>query len=670
MWGVIHYDSLAEKLYVGTYASGIMLLEKKHNDWQLIKSVPGYEESVRFFQSDHKNQIWISQPGKGVDRLRIDWDTDTILEIATYDTLKGFPQNENNYVFKVSTNQKSDLVFGTMKGIYVYDETLDSMVKHPEFESTIADMETDLFIQAQGGEIWFQSLKNEQYYKGFLYLDKQNEWHIADTSFFKLKNVYAESYSFINKKVAFNTSEGVFFYDETEKSVKKVPFKSVIAGFRMNDSILYDAPGILNNNYIIEADPKSLFFQFGSLYFQDRDLLLYRYKLDGFDENWSDWTNQTQKEYTNLPPGKFSFYVECKNPYEQISEKAELHFIIDKAWYQSYWAYFLYLIILIGIVVLIVRLYTYKLKLDKIRLERIILERTHEINQQKEELRTVAENLKEANTLILDKNIALEDANLSIASRNRQITDSITYALTIQSAMLPKEKHFSQYFNQSFILYKPKDIVSGDFYWIKESDNKLLVVAADCTGHGVPGGFMSMLGMAFLSEIWQNREANSPSRMLEELRWRVKQVFENANQTYEQNNGMDLSMILYERTQKELIFAGANSSLLIIRNKSGEFEHYRGDKQPIGNYRKEVPFTEQKISVNQGDWIYMFSDGFQDQIGEKTKMRYKSNQFYQFLMQCNQLDAQSKYQAIENEFYTWKGQLNQVDDVLIIGLEI
>ncbi len=328
-----------------------------------------------------------------------------------------------------------------------------------------------------------------------------------------------------------------------------------------------------------------------------------------------------------------------------------------------------YLVFLVLLIWFIVKIYTYKLKRDKIKLENTVAERTEEINQQKEELVVIAENLKEANALILDKNTNLDTANIQIKKRNRQILESINYAQTIQSALLPATNILDTVFADYFVLFMPKDIVSGDFYWIRDFDHKTVIIAADCTGHGVPGGFMSMLGIAFLNEIITFEAELKANIILETLRDRVKNVFNRHDKTGEQKNGMDLALIIYDKKSRTIEFSGANNPAFIVK-ANGSVILLRGERQPIGNYPKEIPFTSKKLQLDKNDWIYLYSDGYHDQIGESSQMRMKSQPFRTRLISEAKYTGKEQKEYFLSGFSRWKGKNVQMDDVLVIGLKI
>jgi len=266
-------------------------------------------------------------------------------------------------------------------------------------------------------------------------------------------------------------------------------------------------------------------------------------------------------------------------------------------------------------------------------------------------------------------------AEEEISRQKQKITDSIFYAKKIQEAVLPPDDYLKQLFPDNFILFKPKDIVSGDFYWTTHKGDKFLIAAADCTGHGVPGGFMSMLGMTFLNEIvGQLREEDiSAGKILTMLRQSVKKSLRQTGKEGEAKDGMDISLCVIDRKTLQMQFSGANNPLLIIRDYGEEIEviNVKPDEMPIGIYFNEkLQFTNHKIQLQKGDLCYLYSDGYADQFGGKTGRKFMSKRFKNMLAAHCDKSLKNQKVVIENAFEKWKGENRQIDDVLVIGIRI
>ena len=276
------------------------------------------------------------------------------------------------------------------------------------------------------------------------------------------------------------------------------------------------------------------------------------------------------------------------------------------------------------------------------------------------------DELKTKNGLLKEQKQTIQNAYNTIEIKNRSITDSINYASRIQAAMLP-DKDFTEIFPyRHFILFKPRDIVSGDFYWLKKIDNKLIVAVADCTGHGVPGAFVSMLGIAFLNEIVR-KEVNTAAQVLEELRIQVKTSFKQTGDRRETKDGMDIALCIIDTQTNLLQYAGAYNPLYIIRNN--ELIETKATRNPIGIFIKETPFKNNKIQLQNNDKIYIFSDGYIDQFGGDEDMKFLTKNFKQLLLNISNKAFSEQKEILNTRIEKWRNGRDQIDDILIMGLE-
>ncbi len=271
------------------------------------------------------------------------------------------------------------------------------------------------------------------------------------------------------------------------------------------------------------------------------------------------------------------------------------------------------------------------------------------------------------------RNVELKAAYEEIEEKNQHIIDSIKYAKRIQEAILDPVETVSKQIGNAFIFYQPKDIVSGDFYWYgevekdEEPDKKYkIVIAADCTGHGVPGAFMTVMGNDFLNDIILTRQITNPAEILYKLDEKVTTTL-NKQGSVATNDGMDITILTFDETAQEVHFSGAKNSLYLIRN--GEVEETKGAKFPIGSTQYETTkvFTTTTLSVNPQDVFYLFTDGCQDQFGEQGK--YMKRRFRELLLQVHTLDPEMQCQAIATEIRQWQGSKVQTDDWLVIGIK-
>lgn len=262
-----------------------------------------------------------------------------------------------------------------------------------------------------------------------------------------------------------------------------------------------------------------------------------------------------------------------------------------------------------------------------------------------------------------------ENRNNELEQSNLQITDSITYARRIQEAILPNEDQIRKFFKDSFVMNKPKDIVSGDFFWIREiiPNQKYLVALADCTGHGVPGAMMSIVGHGILNELVDSHELTDPASILHGLN---REIIRSLKQKREgdSSDGMDISIVQIDMKNLEVTYAGAYQPVYWM---NGKLNVFKGDRQPIGGFHHDYDrkFTNHVFQVSKGDSLYLTSDGYKDQFGGPLKKKFKSRQFEEMIEENHKFSMQAQSYLYENKFNDWKGRLEQVDDVSLIGIK-
>lgn len=350
-------------------------------------------------------------------------------------------------------------------------------------------------------------------------------------------------------------------------------------------------------------------------------------------------------------------------------------------------AIILYIILFAGIIWVIVRSYSHRLILQKKRLENIVEDRTREIQYQNDEIIAQRDEIEAQRDEVEAHRDQLEIQRDMVVEQKKEITDSINYAKRIQSAILPSQVFMDDIMPEYFVLFKPKDIVSGDFYWIKEVKNYLIIVAADCTGHGVPGAFMSMLGVTLLNEQVGRSRFDKPGEILNCLRKKVKDTLAQEGKIQEQKDGMDMALAIIDNDSRELQFAGAFNPLYLIRNKEHseegklksiallESENYqlyelKGDRQPIAIHSSEKEFTTKQLQLIEGDSIYLFSDGFADQIGGPNGKKFLSRNFRRSLLEIQALSMAEQKKNLDDTLENWRKGFEQVDDILVMGIRI
>jgi len=302
------------------------------------------------------------------------------------------------------------------------------------------------------------------------------------------------------------------------------------------------------------------------------------------------------------------------------------------------------------------------------------------ISEQKREVEKQRDFAEEQQKIAKLKSIELEE-------KHKNITDSIEYGKKIQDALLTSEAYWSSISKNYFILYQPKDVVSGDFHWAYQNQNECFIIVADCTGHGVPGAFMSMLGIGFLNEIILENHTTDPAQILDELRGKIIKALENEGSDVQQKDGMDICLCRWNKETNMLTYSGANNALWLIRNKGnqdnfndivkivskGELDliEIPADPQPVGRFGNTLePFTNQSIQLKSGDRIYAFSDGYYDQFGGPKGKKLKPRVMKELLLETFDQPMGEQKVALINKHEEWKGTFEQVDDICIVGIEI
>ncbi|MFO7932905.1 MAG: triple tyrosine motif-containing protein [Bacteroidales bacterium] len=653
---------------------GLQYLDGRWKEILRIRDLP--DERLRM-AIDKYGYLWTNTTGQGVIRL----DTSGIRNAGRkfINVENGLPSNDRNKVF--TDPDTGEILLGTTDGFYRYNYFRDTVYRDTLYNRVLPEGKNYImaFHRDMEGDYWF-SFENE--YDGWSELvarrTEDGMEAIREKSFQRLPKASTDVFfSDPQEGVWFGKSNELYHFDKSFARNDTLPFRTLIRNIYINnnDSLLYHGTDFIEDekgNFTIHPsqaeDTRPLIkyrynnieFRWAAPYFEQENKMEYAYWLENFDEDWSEWTGVVYKDFTNLPFGEYTLHVRARNVYGDLSVPATYSFTILRPWYATVYAIIAYIILSGLVIYLIIKLYTRRLKQENIRLEGIIQERTAEIRKQKEEL-----------------------------------TDSIEYASRIQRALLPHDRLMEEQHIEHFILFRPRDIVSGDFYWMASKDDKLLIVAADCTGHGVPGAFMSMLGMTFLDEIVIKSDITSTERILESLREHVITSLKQSGKSMEEStkDGMDLAMVCLDKKSRLIQFSGAYNPLYLVRKLSrqekekirkGEeldlprgsihdHEHLllqiRGDQMPIGISEKKLPFTSTTLK-NDGFNIYMFSDGFLDQFGGPKGKKFMSKNFKKLILELQGVPLKEQGIEMEKVLLEWMGKISQIDDILVMGLRM
>lgn len=666
-----------DKLYIG-YDQGLGYIEYRNNSWGNFMQIDLKEGYNILSIVETEEYIHLGLQNQGVLLLE-DLNTSKIIKI---DSAKGLPmegQDFNLYTFK------DKVLIASQKGFFSID---DSLVNPFTFFG-------DQYADSTIGVSKFME-DNDAYWLSVYTTDTDNPEHklirfsnisemIKDSVFAKIipqKSTYLiypdSSYVWIGN------AKGLFKFDKNIHKKYISEFNTLISKVSTgNDSLLFGGnysqinegsysfllEQQSNNIPILKFKNNKILFEWSTPFFDKENETEYSYRLIGENERWSKWNRKNDTRYTNLWEGDYTFEVKARNIYNVESSVAKFSFTILPPWYRTIWAIIIFSVLVILAIIFIIRLYTRKLKKENEKLEQIVKERTAEIRMQNEEITAQRDEIQAQKEQV-------EKAKDKIEKQQKSIMDSIHYASRIQEAVLPPDEYLRQILGEHFVLFKPRDIVSGDFYWATQRGNKTVIAAADCTGHGVPGAFMSMLGISFLNEIVNKEEVLQANIILNRLRENVKRSLRQTGKENEAKDGMDLALCILDMEKMELQFAGAYNPLYLLRD--GEIQKVNADRMPIGIYlREKESFANNIVKIQKGDYLYIFSDGYVDQFGGPTDDKIKSAQFKNLLLENSQKSPEEQKDALVQFLDEWMAYKDdtgraykQVDDIFVIGIEI
>ena len=403
-----------------------------------------------------------------------------------------------------------------------------------------------------------------------------------------------------------------------------------IAGMEINQK-----PVEMKQGLSLSHRQNSITFNYGSITLNP-DEVLYSIMLKGIEKEWRQPDRQTSEIYHALPHGRYTFMVKARSSAGVWNEEpATFRFVIKPPFYLT-WYFILSAALALGVLIIFyIKFREQALKRENIILEEKVRERTATVVSQKEQL----------------------------AQKNKDITDSIRYAKRIQFAILPEESPYPD----TFILFKPKDIVSGDFYWFNQVGDKEFFAAVDCTGHGVPGAFMSIIGHNSLTKIVREYGILEPGRILDQLNKEVLQTLHQRSDMGDVYDGMDLALVSYDKKGKYLEYAGAFNPLYLVRD--GEILETKADKISIGRsaLKTDAVFQNHRIEVKSGDTVYLFSDGYADQFGGELMKKFKYRNLKELILKVQPESMPQQRIIFDLTIEKWRGDIEQLDDILVIG---
>lgn len=611
------------KLWVGT-GDGLATMDLNSGSLATYRKINGLSDNdISCLFEDSKGRIWIGTKQKGVN----------VFDGTTFKTIGKKEGLMNTSVTSIAEDAKGRIWIGTEGGgVFVYAN--NNFVNYKIADGLPSDFIT-LITLDKNKNIWLGTNKGLcRYNEGqeiFKSYSKNDGFTAIET---KSKAVYNDN----EGNIWFGTGNGVFKYDPKLDVPNSLEPLTHITSIKVNSK---EVP--LNSELDLSYKDNSLSFDFIGISLSDPDGVTYKVMLEGYDDTWRPATKRTFEVFSNLPHGKYTFkLIACNSNGLCNAEPVSIKITITPPFWKTWWFYVL--VIIIGLAIM----FSY----IKIRERSLIKEK--EVLEQK---------VKERTAEVVEKNIELDE-------KNKDITASIRYAKRIQDAILPPDEFVKKFLPKTFILFKPKDIVSGDFYWLADKKDMVLFAAVDCTGHGVPGAFMSIVGHNLLDQIVGEYGLTQPAAILDALN---KSVSDTLRQSYEDNSirdGMDIALCSFDRKTNILEYAGAYNPLWLIRN--GELTEYKASKFPIGNLKQgeNKKFANNSIQLQPGDTLYIFSDGYADQFGGPAGKKYKYSTFKQLLLDTQHMSMEEQGEHINKIFESWRGTLEQVDDVLVIGTRL
>ncbi|EAY31782.1 SpoIIE family protein phosphatase [Microscilla marina] len=692
-WQVI---ALADSthLLAGTSNTGLALLDAKTLEFKHF--LTGFQQDCRWVIQGKKREIWVSNSySDGVHRLTLNDDLTRVTKVRTYGVADGLPFANSNRVFKIN----GKMLVATKKGVYKYKN--DKFEPYETWNDYIEGSSKQVYFikeDAKGNVYMLVSnnmLKNAPL--ECLVMKKQRKgFKVIRHPFAPLSPLIIDALGPViepvrEHEIFFLIKDGLAHYDATLPKNYYQKFNTLLCNVKLTvpeDSLLYGGGDMRLPAKVrsIGHTFNALRFKYAATFFQESDKIKFQYFLEGFDQEWSQWSKNNYKEYNYLPEGEYTFRVRARNIYDVIGKEASYRFIILPPWYRTKLAYTLYVVLSIGLVVLIARTNTKRLRKRNDQLVRMVDRRTEEVREQKREIEAQRDNLIELNQEVNQKNeeitaqneslelktYELKDAFEEIKRQNNDITASIAYAYRIQKAMLPLSTNIRKAFPQHFIFWRPREIVSGDFYWFTSVTTnesiKHIMAVVDCTGHGVPGAFMSLIGNDLLNNIVKANQIVSADSILNQLHRGVKMALK--QESTQNDDGMDIGLVVVDEARQIMEFAGANHPLLYIQN--GEMTVVRGNTYPIGRSQivSNPKYGKQIIDISQPTTFYMFSDGYQDQFGGSKGKKFLRQRFWDLLYQIHELPMHAQKETLGITFSQWQQDFPQIDDVLVLGVKL
>ncbi|NMC40337.1 MAG: SpoIIE family protein phosphatase [Bacteroidales bacterium] len=590
-------------------SDGFFMASYKAGKWTAFFPDPAYQIPVYAISATGKDTIWLGVDNGVTMACLTEGPVYTSYIIKTDYPQRYIPDYVNDTLFLF-----------TESGIYFLDREKNNFSSYCEFHNT-GELKSG-YVLSMPGEPWIEI--NDEW----LPLNRKKAIAQADRDLLKVFDDIIAIYSDDKAIWIGNAANNIY-------RVRRDEIKNIYSGLTLFiKSISNDRGEYFSlDNVIFGSNDNNIYFEISSPSYVKQKSVQYQYIVDKVMSDWSKWSPASVINLM-LQPGKYTLKVRARDLWGNQSEIQTVYFTIETPFTRTAFFYVLLSVIFLVFIFGLIKFRERRLRAEKRILEEKVRERTAEIEARKEE-----------------------------------ITSSIAYASRIQNAMLPSEENFSELLGDYFLVFKPRDMVSGDFYWFTADEKNLYFTVADCTGHGVPGAFMSTLGISTLNEIIANNNQLNAGEVLNLLRKKVMDALHQTGKEGEAADGMDISFCILSKDRRLLQYAGAFNPLFIVSN--GHLTEYKADRMPIGiHIGGEAPFTNYTIKVKPGDLIYLFTDGISDQFGGPEGKKFKKSNFRRLITDICSLPLKEQKIILEKEYQNWKGNLNQVDDITILGLRI
>jgi len=635
---IVALKIVGDFLYAGSIGDGLFRVNintLKIEQFTENNGLPA--SSVNSIFKDSKNCLWLGTSNDGLIKLKALDSTLKLHVDRIYQTTAKNGQIASNMVLATNEDAKGNIWVATSGGLskLLPDGTFRNFYAKHGLSNTylyalLRDSVNHFWMSSNAGIMRFDPLKpvEEIEFKNYGVKDG-----LVNTEY--------------NMGAAFTSTTGMMYFGgargfnafrpTTIKANLHVPEAYVISYKRGGTDVTIDSLITYKKHLILNWDENYFQFELVAIDYTDPEKNKFKYKLEGYDHEWSAPTSVRFVSYTELGGGDYTFKVKaCNNDGIWNERPFEIKItVVPPFWKTNTFYIFVTLLLLSGLYGF-TQYRTKAIKRENRILEAKVAERTRELEE-----------------------------------KNRDITSSITYAKRLQEAILPSKDHIFNNLKKVFILYQPKDIVSGDFYWFAELQGVKIFAVVDCTGHGVPGAFMSMIGHNLLNQIVLERLITDPGEILNQLHRGVQEAFRQGNNEISTNDGMDVSLIAINSSKNSVKWAGANRPLVLV-DPENNLSKFDGNKYPIGGaqLQNERVFTTHDVPFTKGSMAYMSTDGYADQFGGDRGKKFMVKRFHEILSQIHNLNASLQEKALRENFEKWKANHEQVDDVLIVGIEI